>query len=158
MQRSVGGHHSHKAGKSEWLTPPEIIAALGPFELDPCAPLDRPWPTAATHYTICDDGLKQPWRGFCFVNPPYGSTTRIWLDKLASHPGGGIALVFARTETEAFVSQVWERASSLLFLFGRLHFHHVGGVSVFVRDPDRNVIELRGPDQPEIEGVTRYVP
>jgi lactoylglutathione lyase len=33
-----------------------------------------------------------------------------------------------------------------------------GGVSVFIRDPDRSVIELRGPDEAEIEGVTRYVP
>jgi hypothetical protein len=33
-----------------------------------------------------------------------------------------------------------------------------GSVSVFVRDPDRNVIELRGRDQGEIPGLTRYVP
>jgi len=26
------------------------------------------------------------------------------------------------------------------------------------RDPDRNVIELRGREQGEIEGVSRYVP
>ncbi len=24
--------------KEEWLTPPEIIQALGTFDLDPCAP------------------------------------------------------------------------------------------------------------------------
>jgi hypothetical protein len=30
--------------------------------------------------------------------------------------------------------------------------------SVFIGDPDRNVIELRGRDQDVIEGVTRYVP
>jgi hypothetical protein len=27
-----------------------------------------------------------------------------------------------------------------------------------VRDPDRNVIELRGRDQNDIDGVARYVP
>ncbi len=31
-------------------------------------------------------------------------------------------------------------------------------VSVFIRDPDRNVIELRGRDQSIIEDVTRYSP
>ena len=38
------------------------------------------------------------------------------------------------------------------------HFGESGQVSVFVRDPDRNVIELRGRDQDVVEGVTRYVP
>ena len=33
-----------------------------------------------------------------------------------------------------------------------------GHVSVIVRDPDCNVIELRGRDQGEVEGVTRYLP
>ena len=33
-----------------------------------------------------------------------------------------------------------------------------GQISVFVRDPDRNVIELRGREQGVVEGVTRYVP
>lgn len=49
-----------------------------------------------------------------------------WLAKLADH-GDGIALVFARTETAGFVREVWGKADSLLFLHGRLHFHHPGG-------------------------------
>ena len=28
-------------GKEEWLTPPEIVAAFGPFDLDPCSPINR---------------------------------------------------------------------------------------------------------------------
>lgn len=123
---SIGGHESHRMGKDEWLTPPAIIKALGPFDLDPCAPVRRPWPMAAQHYTIEDDGLARPWAGFVWCNPPYGAETGRWLEKLANHDHG-IALVFARTETQMFVDQVWKRASALLFLHGRLHFHHVDG-------------------------------
>jgi lactoylglutathione lyase len=41
---------------------------------------------------------------------------------------------------------------------GPVSFGQSGQVSVFVRDPDRNVIELRGREQGSIEGVTRYEP
>jgi hypothetical protein len=37
-------------------------------------------------------------------------------------------------------------------------FGEAGHISVFIRDPDRNVIELRGRDQRQVEGVARYIP
>lgn len=85
----------------EWLTPPEIIKAFPEFDLDPCAPINRPWPTARAHYTKDDDGLQKDWQGCVWMNPPYGSECQKWLAKLAEH-GNGIALVFARTETKMF--------------------------------------------------------
>ena len=43
----MGGHHAPvKGAKDEWITPPFITQALGPFDLDPCAPVDAPWPIA----------------------------------------------------------------------------------------------------------------
>ncbi|MBT1076976.1 phage N-6-adenine-methyltransferase [Geobacter grbiciae] len=123
---AIGSHHSANAGKDEWLTPPGILQALGAFDLDPCSPVNRPWPTAREHYTILDNGLKKPWFGRVWCNPPYGSATGIWLGRLADH-GNGIALIFARTETEMFFSQVWTRAQAVLFIQGRLYFHHVTG-------------------------------
>jgi hypothetical protein len=123
---AIGSHHSANAGKDEWLTPPGILQALGDFDLDPCSPVNRPWPTAREHYTILDNGLKKPWKGRVWCNPPYGSATGIWLGRLADH-GNGIALIFARTETEMFFSQVWTRAQAVLFIEGRLYFHHVTG-------------------------------
>ena len=77
-----------------WLTPPHILKALGEFDLDPCASLDRPWDTARNHYTVEDNGLVQPWEGRVWLNPPYGAGMDLWLNRLANHPGGGIALVF----------------------------------------------------------------
>lgn len=113
-------------GKDEWLTPRSITDALGPFDLDPCSPIDRPWPTAKKHLTINDDGLWGDWEGFVWCNPPYGNHTGDWLEKLAEH-GNGIALVFARTETEMFQKYIWNMASSLLFIYGRIKFFHVDG-------------------------------
>lgn len=122
----IGNHQSARMDKDEWLTPPEILKALGEFDLDPCAPIVRPWDMAKQHYTIDDLGLTRPWFGRVWCNPPYGSQTGIWLQRLADH-GNGIALIFARTETEMFFSQVWKRADALLFIEGRLYFHHVDG-------------------------------
>lgn len=123
---SMGGHQSARMKNDEWLTPPAILAALGPFDLDPCAPIERPWPMAARHLTAEDDGLAQPWAGRVWCNPPYGLEAATWLRRLHEH-GDGIALIFARTETDMFFRWVWERADAVLFLRGRLHFHYVDG-------------------------------
>jgi len=62
------------------------------------------------------------------------------------------------------------RVASIADTLAALHAHEVkitqgpvkfgadGGVSVFIRDPDRNVIELRGADAGGIQGVKQYVP
>lgn len=127
MPNGIGSHHrGHEGKNNEWLTPPEIVQALGEFDLDPCAPVVRPWPTAKAHWTIEDDGLSKPWFGRVWLNPPYGPHTGKWLRRLARH-GRGIALIFARTETEMFFDHVWAEAKAILFIKGRLHFHYVDG-------------------------------
>jgi hypothetical protein len=113
-------------GKDEWLTPPFVLTALGKFDLDPCSPIIRPWNTANSHFTINDNGLQQEWFGRVWCNPPYGLESVEWLRKLSQHVNG-IALIFARTETKMFFDEVWDKATALLFLKGRLYFHHVNG-------------------------------
>ena len=50
------------------------------------------------------------------------------------------------------------KANDIAITQGPVSFGEGGHVSVFIRDPDRNTIELRGRDQGAIDGVTRYVP
>jgi len=126
----MGGHQSAAMKSDVWLTPPHILAALPPFDLDPCAaPPPRPWATATRHIALPADGLAADWGdSFVWCNPPYSSEARHWLKKMSEH-GNGVALVFARTETEWFWETVWESptASAILFIEGRLHFHHADG-------------------------------
>lgn len=145
----IGNHQSARMLNDEWLTPPDILKALGEFDLDPCAPVNRPWNMAKNHYSAL--GLMRPWFGRVWCNPPYGLIAEKWLERLADH-GNGIALIFARTETEMFFKQVWERADALLFIRGRLYFYHVcgkraaansGAPSVLIAYGKNNVLALQ---------------
>lgn len=152
---SIGGHHPYAARPVAethvWLTPPEIVNALGAFDLDPCAaPSPRPWPTADRHIELPDDGLAAKWAGRVWLNPPYGANTSAWLRKLSEH-NNGIALVFARTETRMFRDYVWGKSSGVLFLHGRPHFHrpdgtrakgNSGGPLVLIAYGSRNAMTL----------------
>lgn len=126
----MGGHQSSRSQTDTWFTPPAIIEALGgadSFDLDPCSHVDRPWPTARAHYTVEDNGLLLPWWGRVILNPPYKPMLlRRFLGRMAEHDRG-IALIFARTETDPFHRFVWGAATGLLFLRGRLNFHHSDG-------------------------------
>jgi phage N-6-adenine-methyltransferase len=105
----------------EWYTPRWVIDALGPFDLDPCAPLVRPFDTAERHLTLEDDGLTSDWgTDRVWLNPPY-SQVEAWVRKLARH-GRGTALVFARVETAYWHDTIWPHASGVLFPRGRISF------------------------------------
>lgn len=123
---SLSGHQSASMKSDEWLTPPEIMATLGMFDLDPCAPIVRPWDTAAKHYTIEDNGLCKIWSGRVWCNPPFGRAAAKWMRRMAEH-SNGIALVPARTETAMFYETVLGHADAILFIKGRPHFHRVDG-------------------------------
>lgn len=127
MGNGFGYQQTQVMGKDEWLTPPELVHALGEFDLDPCSPIIRPWDTAKKHLTIQDDGLSGNWTGRVWLNPPYGDQCWKWLHRLSNHKDG-IALIFARTGAAGFFREVWNKAHTLLFIEGRLYFYHVNGV------------------------------
>lgn len=157
--RGMSSHQRTNGLTQDWLTPPEILRALGPFDLDPCVPCSMkhdpagnlieptPWKTATRMICKCENGLEARWTagGWTFCNPPYGPSIGRWLAKLSRHEAstGGqvIALVFARTETGWFQDHVFQTASMLFFPAGRIRFyspdgqpgHYTGGApSVFI--------------------------
>ena len=139
------------AGTHDWLTPPDIVRALGEFDLDPCAAMNQPWQTASLMIAPPHNGLDAEWHGRVWLNPPYGAHTAAWLRRLADH-GDGVALVFARTETEMFTRWVWPHADALLFMAKRPHFHrpdgtrakgNSGGPMVLIAYGAHNVASLR---------------
>ena len=117
------GSHQTSIGKTQvHITPRWIIEVLGPFDLDPAAADPRPWDCAAVNYTERDDGLRQPWFGRPFLNPPFDRyVVPLWIRKLARH-GCGTALLHARTETDWF-----ESATAILFMADRLSFYRPDG-------------------------------
>jgi hypothetical protein len=140
--KGIGGHTLAGNGAFDtWLTPPGILMALGSFDLDPCgAPPPRPWSTANRHISLPEDGLAAEWHGRVWLNPPYGDQTGAWLERMSAHRRG-IALTFARTETDYWHRYIWPFAVAMLFIRGRLNFHlpdgtrasgNAGGPSVLI--------------------------
>jgi len=126
----MGGHQSSRPGTHVWLTPPWLLKLLGApdgFDLDPCASIDQPWRTAREQFTVADNGLIRPWSGRVWLNPPYEThLIRQFMSRMAEH-GRGMALIFARTDTEHFQDLVLPVCDALFFIRGRLFFHHPDG-------------------------------
>jgi RNA polymerase sigma factor (sigma-70 family) len=121
----MSSHESNKPHSDDWHTPPEIIAAFPPFDLDPCAS-DRQT-TRTARRLICwpTNGLFESWEGTIWLNPPYGAgIIDTWLEKLAVH-GDGIALIPARVDVGWFHRWVWNSATGLFVFRGRLTFTFV---------------------------------
>jgi len=114
-----------------WLTPLNLIQALGNFDLDPCCPPVMPWRTAK-HMNEWEpgmiSGLDLDWSlyGRTFLNPPYGTETFKWMRKFAEHKRG-VAQIFARTDTKGFHEHVFAQAKAIYFLRGRVKFHREDG-------------------------------
>jgi hypothetical protein len=122
------------SGDYEWYTPVEIVtlvqAVLGDIDVDP-ASCARAQETvqARTFYTLEDDGLRQPWHGTVFCNPPYQMPdVARFCGKLieeldAGHTTEAVLLVNSVTET-AWFQRIAPRAAALCFPNERIPFIH----------------------------------
>ena len=117
------------SAQSNWSTPMWLVRHcegyfLQPFDLDVCATADNA--KAPRFFSPTDDGLKQPWNGNCWCNPPYGrNIIDHWTRKAAIESARGARIVMllpARTDTIWWHDDVVPSASVILFLKGRVHF------------------------------------
>lgn len=149
---AVGSHHSAASKTNNWFTPRKVTDPLGPFDTDPATSVNRPWDIARVNLTRRDGALAREWGEFgrVWLNPPYALRWIVrFLDRLASH-GNGVALVFARTETQWFVRSIAQRAHGLLFIAGRLHFCRQSGCAAAFNAGAPSVLVAYGTDNLDV--------
>lgn len=114
---------------NEWYTPRHIFDALGEtFDLDVAAPMGgAPHVPAKTWLHDHADGLKHQWRGFVWMNPPFGRRMGLvpWLDRFFAH-GNGIALTPDRTSAPWWQDSA-DRADAILLARGKVKFERPDG-------------------------------
>lgn len=104
----------------DFLTPPELVLAMGEFDLDPCSSSRQHVPLARREYKYPhDNGLLLPWSGAVFCNPPF-SELQSWIDRFILH-GDGVLLVPARIEVSWFW-KLWHSCDGFFFTKGRVKY------------------------------------
>lgn len=120
----------HGSKNDEYLTPPDLVKALGPFSLDPCAAVGQEdvWRTAKVMLTQKTDGLSVPWSryGRVFLNPPY-SNAKPFIERFVEHRRG-IALVSAKSTDSQWAQLLLNECHSAMWLAGRILFWRLGRV------------------------------
>ena len=108
-----------------WETPQAFFAQqsalYGPFDVDVCATQSNA--KCAVYFDKAMDGLKQTWKGKCWMNPPYGRGIGAWMKKAYESAGNGtvvVCLVPARTDTKWWHDYAMK--GQITFVRGRLKF------------------------------------
>ena len=121
----------HFTSKSnEWETPSELFNKLDRefhFTLDPCCTHQNA--KCERYFVIAENGLAQDWSNdVVFMNPPYGREIGKWVEKAYNESLNGaivVCLIPARTDTAYWHKYIFNKASEIRFLEGRVKF--VGG-------------------------------
>ena len=126
-----------------WLTPLEVVQALGEFDLDPCG---APNHELALHTYLLenqDNGLVDEWFGRVWLNPPYGRAMRSWVERLVEH-GTGTALIPVAAGTKLWQEVVFKEASAIHFYRHRIKFLRRDGLEDAMVSPQASAIVAFG--------------
>ena len=118
-------HFSSKS--NEWNTPDDLYNTLDNefnFTLDPCTNgLNN---KCNKFYTEKENGLIQDWsKDIVFMNPPYGRQISQWIEKAYNESLKGakvVCLIPSRTDTKYWHDFIFNKASEIRFIKGRLKF------------------------------------
>jgi len=118
-------HYSSKT--IVWETPQDLFNDLDKvynFETDVCALKENA--KCKKFYSPLVDGLKQEWKGICWMNPPYGREIGEWIKKASESAKKGstiVSLLPARTDTIWFHKYIYKQPNvTIEFIKGRLKF------------------------------------
>lgn len=110
-----------------WETPQNFFDELNAefhFTIDVCATSENA--KCEKYYTPEHDGLKQPWNGIIWCNPPYGRQIERWVKRgfLSSAEGNTVVMLLpARTDTKWFHKYIYtNKNAEIRFVKGRLKF------------------------------------
>ena len=116
-------HEQCVGATDEWYTPPHVFDALGcTFDIDVASPGKAVTPWIPASKFILSDSLDYDWRGFVWMNPPFGGRNGLvpWLGKFFAH-GNGIALTPDRTSAPWW-QQFAPKADATLFVAKKIKF------------------------------------
>ena len=118
-------HFSSKT--NEWNTPDDLYKTLHNefnFTLDPCT--NGKNNKCDKFYTEKENGLIQDWsKDIVFMNPPYGREISQWIEKAFKESLKGskvVCLIPSRTDTKYWHDLIFNKASEIRFIKGRLKF------------------------------------
>src|SRR5699024_65868 len=112
---------------NEWNTPDDLYNIIDKefnFTLDPCTNgLNN---KCEKFYTEKENGLIQDWsKDIVFMNPPYGRQISQWVEKAYNESLKGskvVCLIPSRTDTNYWHDFIFNKASEVRFIKGRLKF------------------------------------
>jgi site-specific DNA-methyltransferase (adenine-specific) len=116
----------------EWSTPKAFFEKWNSyfhFQLDACATARNT--KCRRYYTRRDDGLKRPWNGRTWVNPPYDRQLWRWVKKgYETCRQGNLVVMLLPASTDSSWFHRWCKGKGEIeFVRGRLTFSKTGRAS-----------------------------
>lgn len=132
VAREVHNHRAQGTGDNEWYTPAEFVEdarrVMSVINLDPASSaIAQETIRAEAFFSQHDDGLRHPWSGRVWLNPPYSQPEiRLFAEKAVEevklgHVAECIVLTHNYTDT-AWFHTLGSEASAICLTRGRIRF------------------------------------